>query len=186
MGPWGSFPPDPTSLALLVLSPPPATHSKPDSEAGRELMFGYPSKNWHSLLWSSGMPPAPLCSHGINGSLRPLPCPGTQVGRSLGLGHWEQENGLDQAWLQTAILGLPVRHQATVCSSPQALGRGPPVVRVPGLEQLHSHTGISVFEPHPCFQSHSEAAPPCCTAQFPLQHTPFQQGGSQHPRYSYR
>lgn len=52
------------------------------------------------------MPPAPLGSHGSDGSLRPLPGPGTQVGRSLSLGHWELENELDQALLPAATPGL--------------------------------------------------------------------------------
>lgn len=65
-------------------------------------------EEWAQLLESSGMSPASLGSHGSDGSLRPLPGPGTQVGRSLGLRHQEQENGLDQAWLPAATPGLPL------------------------------------------------------------------------------
>lgn len=58
------------------------------------------------------MPPVPLGSHGSDGSLGPLPVPGTQVGRSLD-GRREQENGLDKAWL------LPATTHACIVHPPQ-------------------------------------------------------------------
>lgn len=102
------------------------------------------------------MLPAPLSSHGGDGSLRPLPGPGTQVGRSTGLGPWEQENGLDQTWLPAATLGLPL-------SSPKGFEEEAARGRGPRLEQLQSHTGAWVLEPHPG----SQGSQPCSAAAAP-------------------
>lgn len=156
MGLQGPSPPSPAAQALPA---------KPGSkQAGQSWCLGT-WENGHSLLDSSGMPPAPLGSHGSDGSLRPLPGPGTQVGRNLGLGHREQENGLDQAWLLAppGFASLSPTSKSSSPPSPTGLEGGPPV---PGC-QLHSHPGASVLELHPGLQPGSEAAPPRGAAQVP-------------------
>lgn len=93
----GPSPPPPTSLALPVPPFPRTFPPEPGRKAEKTaLVLRHLGKSGCSFLESPGMLLAPLGSHGSDGSFRPLPGSGTQVGRSLGLGHWEQENGLDR------------------------------------------------------------------------------------------
>lgn len=80
------------------------------------------------------------------------------------MGRWEQENGLDKAWLLPATTHALYIYPKPIgsCSFPKVLGRGPPASqqKVPGLDGPHSYPGALFLQPHPCIQSDFEATPP--------------------------
>lgn len=124
------------------------------------------SKNRHGPLESSGMPPVPLGSHGSDGSLGPLPVPGTQVGRSL------DGRALRAGKRVRRGLAAPSHHPCVVCPSQShsllCLSYGPgegatsqPARqhRVPGLDQPQSYPGALFPRPHACMQPDFDASP---------------------------